>query len=127
MSLQIAYSVTIYRCKKLLDTKIYLSQDSMCKELRSLGAVFRNGTFRNLGDESVIVYGNNDFSYEVEELVNNDKTIEVDGAKYIPLSIFCQKSELSRRRVITLLDRGLLQGITKGKNNHIYIKEGVND
>ena len=110
-----------YHGQMYLTTETFPSIVEMKSTLRKRGYTFRNERTADLGDMSEILRKGEDW-VEIEEMVESDRTLLIEGKPYVPLSDWARGHEITERRARYAFRQGRLPGMKVGRRNYVYLE-----
>lgn len=124
MSNRKKYLVHISQHRKPLYTTAFNSRTELVVYLRRQGLRFRNDVISNLGEASIKLQSNDSFSYEIEEQIDQRRSIIFEGGEYVPLKDYVESTGESKRTIEYAYKHNKIRGLSVGKRNLIYIYKG---
>lgn len=118
------YLVHVAQNRKPLYTTAFNSRTELVTYLRRQGLKFRNDVVSNIGESSITLHCNDSFSYEIEEQIDQKRSLIFEGGEYVPLKDYIEETGESKRTIEYAFKHKKIKGLTVGKKNLIYIYRG---
>ena len=124
MSNKKKFLVHLSQHNKPLYTMSFASRTELASYLRRQGLKFRNETISNINQGFVCFEDKIGFKYEIEEQIEQQRTLIFEHGLYIPLRDYAEETGQSKRAVLYAFKHNRIKGLSVGKKNLVYIYKG---